>query len=100
DDRTITRNEVAAILAKHVVYENSENPTSERERVYRWLKRQFIHLTTATVSPTTALEITGDVEKQRCVAEAVAAVDPATATAPLLAAGRYQDSSFMSWDSA
>lgn len=24
DDRTITRNEVAAILAKHVVYENSE----------------------------------------------------------------------------
>lgn len=77
-----------------------QNPTSERERVYRWLKRQFIHLTTATVSPTTALEITGDVEKQRCVAEAVAAVDPATATAPLLAAGRYQDSSFMSWDSA
>ncbi|CAM9686762.1 unnamed protein product [Scytosiphon promiscuus] len=55
---TITRTEMAAILAKHVIYEDSEDPAVTRERVYRWLKRQFIDLTasSSTVGLTTATE--------------------------------------------
>ncbi|CAM9511192.1 unnamed protein product, partial [Laminaria digitata] len=48
DHCVVTRDEVAAILASHVVYADSEaryrDPTLEQERVYRWLKRQFIQL--------------------------------------------------------
>ncbi|CAM9907199.1 unnamed protein product [Ectocarpus sp. 6 AP-2014] len=85
DDCTITRNEMAAILSKHVVYEDSEDPTEEKDRVYRWLKRQFVHLapmasrTTNLGTATTTITSSGDVA----------------------AAGRYQDGGgCIGWDSA
>lgn len=71
--------------------------------MYRWLKRQFIHLTTATASSKTAAETPGGgAEKQRGVAAAVAPAAPADpAAVTTLAAGRHQDgSSFISWESA
>lgn len=54
--------------------------------MYRWLKRQFIQLTTAA-SSTTAPESVVDSEKHLGV--------PAAA-----ATGRYHDGGFISWDSA
>lgn len=58
----------------------------EKERVYRWLKRQFIDLTSEPSSKM-ASETVADTDRQR--------VGPATA-----AAGRDQDGGFISWDSA
>eukprot|EP00752_Nemacystus_decipiens_P003990 g3655.t1 len=90
-DRTITRNEMAAILAKHVTYEDSEDSNAERERVYRWLKRQFIHLTTAAASSTITSDPIKDSEQHQ---------GAAPAPAPVAATGRNQDGGFISWDSA
>lgn len=55
--------------------------------MYRWLKRQFIDLTTAP-SSTTASESFVDAEKHRGGAAAAAAT------------GRDQEGGFISWDSA
>ncbi|CAB1119982.1 unnamed protein product [Ectocarpus sp. CCAP 1310/34] len=145
DDCTITRNEMAAILSKHVVYEDSEglylkffwcvavnnmrssfaetpwerepmdithssssadcpnvrrhqtltcaktcakpqqDPTEEKDRVYRWLKRQFVHLA-PTTSRTTNLGT---------------ATTMIASSGHVAAAGKYQEGGgCVSWDSA
>ncbi|CAN0056450.1 unnamed protein product [Ectocarpus fasciculatus] len=83
DDCTITRNEMAAILSKHVVYEDSEDPTEEKDRVYRWLKRQFLHLA-PTASRTANVGTSSNTNTSSCDV-----------------AGRHQDGGgCISWDSA
>lgn len=70
-----------------------QDPIAERERAYRWLKRQFIHLTTAAASSTTASQPIVDYEKRRGIPTVVEAVAVA-------ATGRDQDGGFISWNSA
>lgn len=66
----------------------TQDPASEKERVYRWLKRQFIELTSAP-SSNTAPE-TEAVHNDKQPGEPAAAA----------AAVRDQDGGFISWDSA
>lgn len=61
----------------------------EKERVYRWLKRQFIHLTTPIASTTAWEPVVGSEHHRGVPAAAAAAVT-----------GRDQDGGFISWDSA
>lgn len=70
---------------------NTQDPTTTKERVYRWLKRQFIDL---SKSSTLASRATAS-ETQGFSAVALATVDSATS-----GARRDQEGGFISWDSA
>ncbi|CAM9326803.1 unnamed protein product [Hapterophycus canaliculatus] len=95
--QTITRTEMAVMLAKHVIYEDSEGPTTTKERVYRWLKRQFIDL---TASSSLAASLTATAGGRQGCGVAAAATAYLAGSVAVTEARRDQDGGCISWDSA
>ncbi|CAM9678916.1 unnamed protein product [Ascophyllum nodosum] len=79
-----SRNEMLSIVTKHVVYDNHKDPQAEKERTYRWLKRQFILL--GTTSSKTSKDT--NAEDVRCAL-----------TSPKTASRNFGDA-FISWETA
>lgn len=77
--------------------QHQQDPTIAKERVYRWLKRQFIDLT-ASNSPAAALRNAAG-GMQGCGAAAASTSGPAGSCA-VAEARRDQDGGFISWDTA